>query len=102
MAEIVTVNEIECRTVALLSLVCLFLLQFFFGFLSVYRSIFQAGWATGRHPQHEQDRWGRVRSLRDDVNKALELARGAKILGSSLEGQVTPGLMPRIFLGGSV
>lgn len=51
-------------------------------------SIFQAGWATARYPQHEQEKWGRLRSLRDDVNKALELARGAKILGSSLEGQV--------------
>eukprot|EP00752_Nemacystus_decipiens_P006878 g6179.t1 len=53
-----------------------------------HRSIFQAGWATGRHAQHESDKWGRLRNLRNDVNKALEKARAAKVLGSSLEGQV--------------
>ena len=51
------------------------------------RSIFQAGWATGRHAQHEGEKWGRLRTLRNDVNKALEQARAAKVLGSSLEGQ---------------
>ena len=60
------------------------------GFAPLDRSIFQAGWATGRHPQHEDEKWARLRLLRDDVNKALELARGAKILGSSLEGQASP------------
>lgn len=52
------------------------------------KSIFQAGWATTRHPQYAEDSWGRLRSLRNDVNKALELARVEKTLGSSLEGQV--------------
>ncbi|CAM9542789.1 unnamed protein product, partial [Hapterophycus canaliculatus] len=33
------------------------------------------------------EKWGRLRTLRNDVNKALEQARGAKALGSSLEGQ---------------
>eukprot|EP00903_Cladosiphon_okamuranus_P011908 g11184.t1 len=53
-----------------------------------HRSIFQAGWASGRHAQHESEKWGRLRTLRNDVNKALEQARAAKVLGSSLEGQV--------------
>lgn len=57
-------------------------------FVPCCRSIFQAGWATGRHTQHETDKWGRLRTLRNDVNKALEQARAAKVLGSSLEGQV--------------
>lgn len=59
-----------------------------FGYCPV-RSIFQTGWATERYPQHEADKWGRMRSLRNDVNKALELARGEKLLGSSLEGQAS-------------
>ena len=104
MVEIVTV-KIRTRNVPLICFDgCLF------GFLYIYRSIFQAGWATDRHPQHEDEKWGRLRSLRDDVNKALELARGAKILGASLEGQVNAGLasclvpstfyVSGIFLGG--
>ncbi|CAM9934698.1 unnamed protein product, partial [Sphacelaria rigidula] len=52
------------------------------------KSIFEAGWATTRHSQHEEGKWGWLRSLRNDVNKALELARAEKTLGSSLEGQV--------------
>lgn len=34
-------------------------------------------------------KWERIHALRDDVNKALELARGAKTIGKSLEAKVT-------------
>lgn len=34
-------------------------------------------------------RWERIHQVRDDVKKALELARAEKVIGSSLEAQVT-------------
>ena len=33
-------------------------------------------------------KWDRIHAVRDDVNKALEEARGAKVIGKSLEAQV--------------
>ena len=33
-------------------------------------------------------KWNRIHALRDDVNKALELARTAKVIGKSLEAKV--------------
>ncbi len=37
----------------------------------------------------ERSRWNTVMELREEVNKALEAARGAKAIGSSLEARVT-------------
>lgn len=34
-------------------------------------------------------KWERIRNIRDDVNKALETARGEKIIGKALEASVT-------------
>lgn len=34
-------------------------------------------------------RWNRIHAIRDDVKKALELARTAKVIGASLEAKVT-------------
>ena len=34
-------------------------------------------------------KWDRIHAIRDDVNKALELARAEKVIGKSLEAQVT-------------
>ena len=35
------------------------------------------------------ERWEKIHAIRDDVKKALELARTAKVIGASLEGAVT-------------
>ena len=35
------------------------------------------------------DKWNRIHAVRDDVNKALEQARGQKLIGKSLEAKVT-------------
>ena len=34
------------------------------------------------------EKWSRIRTIRDDVNKALEDARAAKTIGKSLEAQL--------------
>ena len=34
-------------------------------------------------------KWDRIHAIRDDVNKALELARSEKTIGKSLEAKVT-------------
>jgi isoleucyl-tRNA synthetase len=51
-------------------------------------SVFEGGWP--RHlmnfPQTDNDEWDLILKVRDDVNKALEIARTDKILGASLEG----------------
>ena len=36
-------------------------------------------------PEHDAEKWKMVRSLRDDVNKVLELARSDKLVGASLD-----------------
>lgn len=35
------------------------------------------------------ERWDRIRVLRNDVQKALEIARTQKVIGGSLDAQVT-------------
>lgn len=47
--------------------------------------------ATGRFTAENgfMERWSRIHAIRDDVNKALELARGQKLIGKSLEASVT-------------
>ncbi|KAG5177007.1 Isoleucyl-tRNA synthetase [Tribonema minus] len=52
------------------------------------KSIFQTGWVDASFPSHEAAVWDRLRLLRADVNKALEAARTAKLLGASLEAAV--------------
>eukprot|EP00612_Vaucheria_litorea_P000398 CAMPEP_0171455874 /NCGR_PEP_ID=MMETSP0945-20130129/2589_1 /TAXON_ID=109269 /ORGANISM="Vaucheria litorea, Strain CCMP2940" /LENGTH=991 /DNA_ID=CAMNT_0011981191 /DNA_START=110 /DNA_END=3082 /DNA_ORIENTATION=- len=53
-----------------------------------HKSIFQSGWLEQSHPPHESEMWDRLRFLRADVNKNLEGARAAKLLGASLEASV--------------
>ena len=36
-------------------------------------------------------KWNRIKDIREDVNKALELARKQKVIGKSLEAKVTLG-----------
>jgi isoleucyl-tRNA synthetase len=50
-------------------------------------SVFQAGWPKEmmEYDQHDTEKWDTVRTLRDDVNKMLELARNDKLVGASLD-----------------
>ena len=48
----------------------------------------QTGWVDAPYPAHETATWDQLRLLRADVNKALEQARTAKLLGASLEASV--------------
>ncbi len=54
-------------------------------------SVFQAGWFTFPDSWHApalSDRWERLRSVRLEVNKVLEIARHEKTIGASLEARV--------------
>lgn len=55
------------------------------------KSVFQSGWyafpASWRDDQLN-DRWQKLREVRSEVNKALEEARNAKMIGASLEAKV--------------
>jgi isoleucyl-tRNA synthetase len=53
-------------------------------------SVFQKGWVTEaqRFPSHEAELWDRIRLLRNDVNKCIEIARQAKAAGASQECRV--------------
>jgi len=50
-------------------------------------SVFEGGWPTHLmdFPEYEAEQWTFVRSLRDDANKMLELARTDKVIGASLD-----------------
>ncbi len=45
--------------------------------------------ATGRYDVEFMARWDKIHDVRDDVKKALELARNEKVIGASLESEVT-------------
>jgi isoleucyl-tRNA synthetase len=53
-------------------------------------SVFEKGWMTAAdaYPAHEAATWAAMKALRDDVNKAIELARADKAVGASPECQV--------------
>ena len=55
-------------------------------------SVFDRGWvrdgADERFPPHEAALWERVRLLRNDVNRCIEEARRAKLVGAAQECQV--------------
>ena len=44
--------------------------------------------STGKRDEEFMAKWDRIHAVRDDVNKALESARGEKIIGKSLEAKV--------------
>mmetsp|Transcript_7783 Transcript_7783/g.11199 ORF Transcript_7783/g.11199 Transcript_7783/m.11199 type:complete len:1048 (-) Transcript_7783:38-3181(-) len=50
-------------------------------------SVFEGGWPThlASYDDHDSDMWQKVRDLRDDVNKVLEVARNDKLVGASLD-----------------
>ena len=45
--------------------------------------------ASGNADTALMERWDKIHAIRDDVKKALELARAAKVIGASLESEVT-------------
>jgi isoleucyl-tRNA synthetase len=50
-------------------------------------SVFEGGWPHDltKFVEHDAETWDFVRLLRDDINKMLELARGDKLVGASLD-----------------
>ncbi len=55
-------------------------------------SVFESGWVQWPdrwHQPHLAEKWAVLRTLRLEVNKALEEARTAKLIGSSTEAKVT-------------
>lgn len=59
----------------------------------VAKFVFESGWPEidAEHlsfPEEEVDFWGKILELRTEVNKALEVARSGKLIGSSLEAKV--------------
>ena len=63
----------------------------FLPYKTPYKSVFEAGWLT-LDPQWNQpelvEKWSKLRDLRTEVNKVMEQARNAKMIGSSLEAKV--------------
>ncbi len=60
-------------------------------YFTPHKSVFQAGWVN--IPQEWQQpnlvpTWTKIRALRDDVNKVMEVARKEKLIGASLEAKV--------------
>ena len=56
-----------------------------------HKSVFQAGWVTVPEAWHQPDlatKWEALRTVRTEVNKVMEQARNAKLIGSSLEAKV--------------
>jgi len=51
-------------------------------------SVFRGGWPDRKFPGHREADWETIIQLRDDVNKALEVARQNKLIGSGLESHV--------------
>jgi isoleucyl-tRNA synthetase len=55
-----------------------------------YKSVFQAGWLDTPETWHQPElatKWERLRSVRDEVNKVLEIARTDKAIGAPLEAK---------------
>ena len=59
-------------------------------FDSTAESIFQQGWISDKDkfPRFEEEKWTEIKSLRDDINKVIEQARIAKLVGASSECQI--------------
>ena len=53
-------------------------------------SVFQKGWITDKQlfPEHDRELWDKIRLVRNDVNRCIEIARQAKEVGASQECKV--------------
>lgn len=54
------------------------------------KSVFEKGWVTSKQhfPEHETVMWEKIRLVRNDVNRCIEIARQAKEVGASQESRV--------------
>ncbi len=63
----------------------------FLPYKTPYKSVFESGWVTLK-PEWKNagfvEKWSQLRYLRTEVNKVMEQARNAKMIGSSLEAKV--------------
>ena len=63
----------------------------FLPYKTPYKSVFESGWVTLK-PEGQNagfvEKWSQLRYLRTEVNKVMEQARNAKMIGSSLEAKV--------------
>ena len=57
-------------------------------------SVFEKTWPTELegYGKHDEETWDLIRRVRDDANKALEVARGDKVVGASLDAQLLLGV----------
>jgi isoleucyl-tRNA synthetase len=57
-------------------------------------SVFEKTWPTDLegYEKHDDETWDLIRRLRDDANKALEIARVDKVVGASLDAQLVVGV----------
>jgi isoleucyl-tRNA synthetase len=56
-----------------------------------YKSVFESGWVVVKDEWKKPELvklWDRVRAIRNEVNKVMELARNKKMIGSSLDSKV--------------
>ena len=53
-------------------------------------SIFERGWVQKDqiYPLYEDEKWKKIRNLRNDINKCIEIARKSKEVGASMESKV--------------
>jgi isoleucyl-tRNA synthetase len=54
------------------------------------KSVFEGGLPTSldKYDDFDVDQWSKIRDLRDDINKQLEVARNDKLVGASLDAAV--------------
>lgn len=63
----------------------------FLPYQTPYKSVFESGWVKMQSEWQRPelvDFWSKVRNLRAEVNKVMELGRNAKAIGSSLDAKV--------------
>ena len=61
-----------------------------FPYQPITKSVFQRGWIKPieKYPIHEKTQWEWIKLLRNDINRCFEIARTAKLVGASQEGQI--------------
>jgi isoleucyl-tRNA synthetase len=63
----------------------------FLPYKTAYKSVFESGWIE-MQPQWQKPelvpQWSKIRQIRNEVNKVMELARNGKLIGASLEAKV--------------
>lgn len=63
----------------------------FIPYKTPYKSVFESGWIDLKQEWKRPEltaKWSKLRQIRDEVNKVMELARRDKMIGSSLDAKV--------------